>query len=96
MVRGAAEERALSIPRSEQEINTTTNGENSASSITQTKNQFFAEKLTITAPVPKGELTFGEEVTNVNRYSDFIQSGYAEDNHIHQLTTTWSLSIFIN
>ena len=77
--------------RSEQEINTTTNGENSASSITQTKNQFFAEKLTITAPVPKGELTFGEEVTNVNRYSDFIQSGYAEDNHIHQLTTTWSL-----
>lgn len=62
-----------------------------ATSTTKTKNHLVAEKLTITAPVPTGELTFGEEVTNVNRHSDFKQSGFSADNRTHQQTSTWSL-----
>ena len=62
-----------------------------ATSTTKTKNHLVAEKLTITAPVPTGELTFGEEVTNVNRHSNFLQSGFTADNRTHQQTSTWSL-----
>ena len=62
-----------------------------ATSTTKTKNHLVAEKLTITAPIPTGELTFGEEVTNVNRHSDFKQSGFSADNRTHQQTSTWSL-----
>lgn len=63
----------------------------SASSTTHNKNRLLAEKLTVTAPVPKGSLTFGEEVSNVDRTSDFTQNGFSADNQIHQKTTTWSL-----
>ena len=62
-----------------------------ATSSSKIKNHLVAEKLTITAPVPTGELTFGEEVTNVNRHSDFRQSGFSADNRTHQQTSTWSL-----
>ena len=41
--------------------------------------------------VPKGSLTFGEEVSNVDRTSDFIQNGFSADNYTRQQTTTWSL-----
>lgn len=68
-----------------------TNGQPNAASNTTTKNQLLAEKLTITAPVPQGNLTFGEEVSNVDRTNDFLQSGFSSDNHIHQQTTIWSL-----
>ena len=61
------------------------------SSETRTKNRLFAEKLVITAPVPKGSLTFGEEASDVNRTSDFTQSGFSADNNVHQKTQMWSL-----
>ena len=62
-----------------------------ATSTTKTKNHLVAEKMTITAPVPTGDLTFGEEVTNVNRHSNFLQSGFTANNRTHQQTSTWSL-----
>lgn len=62
-----------------------------ATSTSRIKNHLVAEKLTVTAPVPTGEVTFGEEVTNVNRHSDFKQSGFSADNRTHQQTSTWSL-----
>ena len=67
------------------------NGQLSATSNTHDKSRLLAEKLTITAPVPKGCLTFGEEVSNVDRTSDFIQNGFSADNYTRQQTTTWSL-----
>ena len=66
-------------------------GEPIVSSNSTAMNELLAEKLVITAPIPKGKLTFGEEVSDVNRTTDFTQSGYATDNHIHQQTTMWSL-----
>jgi hypothetical protein len=68
-----------------------TNGQLNASSNTTTKNRLLAEKLTVTVPVPYGNLTFGEEVSDVDRSNDFLQSGFSADDHIHQMTTTWSL-----
>ena len=67
------------------------NGQLSATSNTHDKSRLLAEKLTVTAPVPKGSLTFGEEVSNVDRTSDFIQNGFSADNYTRQQTTTWSL-----
>ena len=61
------------------------------SSRTNTANQLLAEKLVVTAPVPKGDLTFGEEASAVDRTSDFTQSGFSADNSVHQKTTIWSL-----
>ncbi|SEA10467.1 Outer membrane receptor proteins, mostly Fe transport [Xylanibacter ruminicola] len=61
------------------------------SSRTNNANQLLAEKLVITAPVPKGDLTFGEEASAVDRTSDFTQSGFSTDNNVHQETTVWSL-----
>ena len=69
----------------------TFNGEQTGISNTKTKERLLAEKLIVTAPVQKGELTFGEEVTGVNRYNDFVQDGFATDNHIHQQSSSWSL-----
>ena len=66
-------------------------GEKGVSSNTLTKNNLLAEKLVVTAPIPKGSLTFGEEVSGVNRKSDFTQSGFSADNSVHQQTLTWSL-----
>ena len=66
-------------------------GEPIISSRSDAMNKLVAEKLVIKAPVSKGSLTFGEEVSGVDRTADFTQSGYAEDNHIRQQTTTWSL-----
>ena len=68
-----------------------TNGQLNASSNTTTKNRLLAEKLTVTVPVPYGNLTFGEEVSDVDRSNDFLQSGFSADDHIHQMATTWSL-----
>ena len=45
----------------------------------------------MTAPVPKGTLTFGEEVSSVDRSSHFTQSGFSADNAVSQQTTIWSL-----
>ena len=61
------------------------------SSRTNTANQLLAEKLVLTIPVPKGDLTFGEEVSAVDRTSDFTQSGFSADNSVRQKTTVWSL-----
>ena len=61
------------------------------SSSSTAMNELLAEKLVITASMPKGKLTFGEEVSGVDRTTDFTQSGYAADNHVRQQTTTWSL-----
>ena len=58
---------------------------------TNNENQLLAEKLVITAPVPKGELTFGEEASLVHRTHDFIQSGFSADSHVKQETSIWSL-----
>ncbi len=66
-------------------------GEPSVGSNTVTKNQLLAEKLIIKMSMPRGNLDFGEEVSRVNRTSDFRQSGFSADNHIRQQTTTWSL-----
>jgi hypothetical protein len=68
-----------------------TDGETPVSSNTAKKNQLVAEKLVITAPMPVGDLTFGEEASAVDRTSDFSQSGFSADNHIQQQTTTWSV-----
>ena len=72
----------------------TFNGEQTGISNTKTKERLLAEKLIVTAPVQRGELTFGEEITGVNRYNDFVQDGFATDNHIHQQSSSWSL--FVN
>ena len=66
-------------------------GEPIVSSSSTAMNELLAEKLVVTAPVSKGHLTFGEEVSGVDRSTDFVQSGYAADNHVRQQTTTWSL-----
>ena len=66
-------------------------GEPIVSSSSTAMNELLAEELVITAPVPKGHLTFGEEVSSVDRSTDFVQSGYAADNHVQQQTTTWAL-----
>ena len=63
----------------------------SVSSKTIKKNQLVAEKLVVTAPVPKGELTFGEEASVVDRKHIFTQSGFSSDSHIQQHTSIWSL-----
>ena len=76
---------------SSSQLMSSTSNEIVATSTTKTKNHLVAEKLTITAPVPTGLLTFGEEVTNVNRHSNFKQSGFSADNRTHQQTSTWSL-----
>ncbi len=65
-------------------------GEKGVGSKTLTKNNLLAEKLVVTALVPSGTLTFGEEVSGVDRKSDFTQSGFSADNSVHQQTTTWS------
>jgi hypothetical protein len=77
--------------KSSSQMMSSTSKEIVATSTTKTKNHLVAEKLTITAPVPTGQLTFGEEVTNVNRHSNFKQSGFSADNRTHQQTSTWSL-----
>ena len=77
--------------QSESEMDGGTVGEKGVSSNTLTKNNLLAEKLVVTAPIPKGTLTFGEEVSGVDRKSDFTQSGFSADNSVHQQTVTWSL-----
>ena len=67
---------------SESDMEGGTVGEKGVSSKTLTKNNLLAD------------LTFGEEVANVDRTSDFTQSGFSADNSVHQQTTTWSL--FVN
>ena len=76
---------------SESEMTGGTVGMTGVSSKTQTKNNLLAEKLVVTAPIPTGSLTFGEEAVTVDRTSDFTQSGFSADNSVHQQTTTWSL-----
>lgn len=62
-----------------------------AASNTDVKNWLLAEKLIVTAPVPKGNLTFGEETSFVDRTSVFEQNGFSADSHICQRTAVWSL-----
>lgn len=68
-----------------------TDGIPNATSNTTINNTLLAEKLTITAPVPKGNLTFGEEVSYVYLTNNFCQNGFSADNYTRQTTTTWSL-----
>ena len=68
-----------------------TEGSTTISSQTNSNNRLLAEKLVITAPVPKGKLTFGEEASSVHRTHDFIQSGFSADSHVKQETSIWSL-----
>jgi hypothetical protein len=77
--------------KSVQNMDGGTENTTSVNSQTKTKNQLLAEKLVITAPVSNGELTFGEEVSLVDRTHDFIQSGFSSDSHIQQQTSIWSL-----
>jgi hypothetical protein len=77
--------------KSVQDMDGGTENTTSVNSQTKTKNQLLAEKLVITAPVSNGELTFGEEVSLVDRTHDFIQSGFSSDSHILQQTSIWSL-----
>ena len=77
--------------KSLQEMDGGTENTESVSSQTTKKNQLLAEKLVVTAPVPKGELTFGEEASTVDRTHDFMQSGFSSDSHIQQQTSIWSL-----
>lgn len=77
--------------KSVQDMDGGTENTTSVNSQTKTKNQLLAEKLVITAPVSNGELTFGEEVSLVDRTHDFIQSGFSSDSHIQQQTFIWSL-----
>ena len=76
---------------SESEMTGGTVGMTGVSSNTLTKNNLLAEKLIVTAPIPTGSLTFGEEVSGVDRKSDFTQNGFSADNSVHQQTMTWSL-----
>ena len=76
---------------SESEMEGGTVGEKRVCSKTLTKNNLLAEKLVVTAPIPTGFLTFGEEVSGVDRKSDFTQSGFSADNSVHQQALTWSL-----
>ena len=76
---------------SESEMTGGTVGMTGVSSNTLTKNNLLAEKLIVTAPIPTGSLTFGEEVSGVDRKSDFTQNGFSTDNSVHQQTVTWSL-----
>ena len=68
-----------------------TEGSTTVSSQTNSDNRLLAEKLVLTAPVPKGELTFGEEASSVHRTHDFVQSGFSADGHVRQQTYIWSL-----
>ena len=68
-----------------------TEGSTAVSSQTKSNDRLLAEKLILTAPVPKGELTFGEEASSVHRTQDFIQSGFSSDGHVRQQTYIWSL-----
>ena len=68
-----------------------TEGSTSVSSQTNSNDRLLAEKLILTAPVPKGELTFGEEASSVHRTQDFVQSGFSSDGHVSQQTYIWSL-----
>lgn len=63
----------------------------SVGSVTRTKSRLYAEKLTVTAPLPKGSLAFGEEASHTNRRSTFTQSGFSDNNDIEQRTSIWSL-----
>ena len=60
-------------------------------SMTNTKSQLLAEKLVVKVPVPKGELTFGEEASAVERKLAFVQSGFSANCLFRQQTTVWSL-----
>ena len=68
-----------------------TDGSTTVGSQTNSNNRLLAEKLVITAPVPKGKLTFGEEASSVHCTNDFTQSGFSADSHVRQHTSIWSL-----
>jgi hypothetical protein len=77
--------------KSQLEMEGGTEGSTTVGSKTNSKNRLLAEKLVVTAPVPKGELTFGEEASTVHRTQDFTQSGFSADSHVKQQTSIWSL-----
>ena len=65
--------------------------DSSVSSNTSTRSNLWAEKLTVSAPMPAGTFSFGEETSYTNRKADFTQSGFSADTHIRQRTAIWSL-----
>lgn len=57
-----------------------------AESNTKVKNNLYAAKLVVTAPLWKGKMSFGTEEMFTNRRNTFIQSGFSADafNHFKQ------------
>lgn len=68
-----------------------TNGSAQVASSTESHGDLWAEKLVAKAPVGSGTLTFGEEMTSVDRKSDFTQSGFSADNHIRQRSSGYAV-----
>ena len=50
-----------------------------AESNTKVKNNLYATKLVVTAPLWKGKMSFGTEEMFTNRRNTFIQSGFSAD-----------------
>lgn len=69
-----------------------------AESNTKVKNNLYATKLVVTAPLWKGKMSFGTEEMFTNRRNTFIQSGFSADafNHIKQSIVAGFLEYNLN
>lgn len=69
-----------------------------AESNTKVKNNLYAAKLVVTAPLWKGKMSFGTEEMFTNRRNTFIQSGFSADafNHIKQSIVAGFLEYNLN
>ena len=69
-----------------------------AESNTKVKNNLYAAKLVVTAPLWKGKMTFGTEEMFTNRRNTFIQSGFSADafNHFKQSIVAGFLEYNLN
>ena len=69
-----------------------------AESNTKVKNNLYATKLVVTAPLWKGKISFGTEEMFTNRRNTFIQSGFSADafNHIKQSIVAGFLEYNLN
>lgn len=69
-----------------------------AESNTKVKNNLYATKLVVTAPLWKGKMSFGTEEMFTNRRNTFIQSGFSADafNHFKQSIVAGFLEYNLN
>lgn len=69
-----------------------------AESNTKVKNNLYAAKLVVTAPLWKGKMSFGTEEMFTNRRNTFIQSGFSADafNHFKQSIVAGFLEYNLN